>query len=142
MATLRNQIDRGRRTSKVLGAVALLLAAGFYLVAYRPLRRELSDLRGQTTAARAELAADEARAMEFDDAGEDVAALRRRLAVSRRLSAPYEPEQFVRAAAQACERAGLRKLSVQSGVLRRTAPLHELSVLLNFEGNFLNAYTF
>lgn len=136
MTTLSKQLRR-----LLWAQHAVCLAAGLgstlaYVLWLGPARATLRELRAQTAAAELRTAG------QNPAASPDLAALTDRLDKSPRLADSREGEVLLRDLVQACEQAGLRRITARSGQARESGAISELPLALKFQGNFLDACAF
>jgi len=143
MRTLREQASWCTRIQYVLGGSIVLMFLGFYLVGMRPKESQLRQLREQIVQRERELNANQARANNLPVIEMDVEMTRVRLErFDKKLPKQQELGQFIREITQLSNRYNLRKLIVQPGVHQKFDLFAAQPISLNFEGDFLDVFTF
>lgn len=143
MQSLHQQLGWYTRAQGLLAGLLAVLLIAFAVAVYRPITQRLADLDHQIAANRRQLDANQASAGQLNDVARRVDRLRLRLEhFDQRLPRRADPWLFIGDLTRLGQQASLRKVDVQPSLLNRRESFCEWPILLHFEGDFLNVYSF
>lgn len=143
MPTLQSQIRWCARAQWALAGVMLLLVGAFYVLGYRPMTARAQSLDMQIARSQEDLAIAKAQTKVLPEVALKVERLRATLERSKK-SIPQQPElpQFIRDVTMLSQQSTLRNFSYKPGAASRVELVNELPIQLNFEGDFVNVFSF
>jgi Tfp pilus assembly protein PilO len=143
MGSLQNQIQWYARAQWTLGVFMTALVLCFYFLAYRPILSRQVELNACIQERTRELDASRQQTRILPDVASEVERLRARLERSRkRIPAQLELPQFIKDVTQLSQQSRLAKFSFKPGAAARGGVVSELPIQLNFEGDFVNVFSF
>lgn len=143
MQTLRNQIRWCARLQRGLAGLMLALAVVFYILGYRPQTARLRELDGRIHEQQRDLMSARLQTKILPEVAGEVERLRIKLERTRKSIPPQqELPQFIRAVTQLSQQATLKKFAYKPGVPARGELVCELPISFNFEGDFVNVFSF
>jgi len=144
MRTLQTQADWCARAQWVLGVTMVVMAVGFYALAYRPNKEKLDTLDMQIASKRRDLNSNRTRVQILPDVLLAVNEMRNRLErFDKKLPKAPELHAFINSITEVSSQAGLRnKWTVEPGVPVRSDLYAEWPISLKFEGDFKNVFAF
>lgn len=137
--------DRTQHYTKLqwwLAAGLLVFCVAFYLFVYRPASQRGDRLVAQIHTQQAELADARTRAKDLPKIASENDELAMRLARSKRVPKQTEWAEFVRDLTRLSNQASLRKFSYKYGTAKRIGDFAQFPVMLDFEGDAMDAYVF
>lgn len=143
MPGLKGQIRWCARVQWCLAGVTLLMATAFYAFGYRVQKQRQAALAVQIQEKQRELREGKSHTSALPEVATEVERLRARLERSKK-SVPRQQDlpQFIRDVSQLGQQASLRKPFFKPGTPVRGELVCELPISLNFEGDFVNVYSF
>ncbi len=143
MQTLQAQHGWCTRMQWVLCIAIGIILITFYVFGYRPADNRLTDLRRKIDSNTRYLEGNQDRTRIMPIIAMDVENLRSRLERFDK-QMPRQPDlgQFMRDITNISRQTSVRKLSVEPGAPRRTELFSELPIVMKFEGDFLNVFSF
>ena len=143
MRTLQEQDRICARLQRCLGVLTIALVTAFYFLGYRPNQRRERELSLQIAERQQQLREGKSQTRILPDIASEVGRLRARLDRSKK-SIPKSQElpQFIRDVTTLSQQASLRKFGYKPGVATRGELVSEMPIMLNFEGDFVNVYSF
>ena len=121
----------------------LVIVTCFYLLGYRPITARQRQMTEKINQSQRDLMASRLQTRILPDVAGEVAMLKAKLERSKK-SIPVDQElpQFIRDVTQLSQQATLRKPSIKPGMPTRGEMVCELPIQLNFDGDFVNAFSF
>ena len=143
MRSLQTQLAWCVKAQWGLGIGLVVILAAFYFVGYRPQHAKLKERKAQIQQKQQEMDAANTRVANLPAVAIEVEKLRTKLErFNKKLPKQQDLGQFIRDITTLSQQSSLKKLTVQPGAPKRTPLYCELPVLLNFEGDFLNVFSF
>jgi Tfp pilus assembly protein PilO len=142
MLNLQRQFAWYLRAQWALAAAIALIVGGFYFFAYRPQTRRLAELQGVRSRHERDLNAGLTQTSILPAVRMDVERLKVQLDKYKTLPRQQELPQFIKDVAQLGQQASLKKFDLKPGVPTRASEFSEQPVQLNFEGDFVNVFSF
>ncbi|CAN5400648.1 hypothetical protein BH10PLA1_BH10PLA1_02580 [soil metagenome] len=143
MQTLQNQTAKYKTLQLSMGALALLMAGGFYFVGIRPAQKQRAAVVSMIDSVKGDLAAGQQRAMALPGVKSEVEQLKARLErFDKKLPKKPDMDQFMREITRVSDQASLKKVTVQPGSPKRSELFSEMPIALNFTGDFQSVVNF
>ena len=142
MIRLRQQMGWFKRVQLALAGLALVGAAAFYLLLYRPAVAQRAEMTQQMEQSRLRIDSNMRQTDNLSELAGEVRRLKDAIGQSRALPPDQELWQFVRNINQFGQKANLQKLKCEPAQQRLLPLYDELPISLRFEGNFVNVFGF
>ena len=142
MVTLRDQIERYKRTQLIMGAALIAVCAGFCFLGYRPLTSARASLASEITEKQNKQADIANRLQILPAVAADVRQLRMQLQGQKKLPLETDLAQFIRDLTRLGDNWSLKAFRYKPEASRRNEYFAQLPIQLTFEGDFVKVFSF
>src|SRR5438874_2174479 len=143
MRTIQSQIAWCVRAQWTMTLVMVSLILVFLVFGFRPTSQRRNALRSEISTKVGLLETNQARAQGLTGLAFEVERLRLKLAANNKKlpKTPGQPD-FINDTAEVSSQFGIRKVMQQPGLMRRLDLYNEIPIVMSFEGDFTNVFSF